>query len=88
MIYEEKTNIGVKPLGRMGVIPERIQEENAVFKEFIADCGVIGAVNNHGAVLKLRAAQIKYYEGNDKIYGTKRAVEMRKIYKSLNLACE
>lgn len=78
----EKTNLGVKPLGRGEEISEVVQFENNCLKEFKNELATIGYVNSPEAAAKYRNALVKYYDKINK--GV--AKNFRKICKSLNLS--
>lgn len=81
----EKTNLGVKPLGRGDVISPTIQAEIKALKEYGEETRAAGLVNNECAAKLHRIATVNYAEALDKIYKTKRADIYIKTYRELKL---
>jgi len=81
----EHTNLGVKPLGRMGVISATVEAETAALRAFGKETRAIGPVNNMTGARMLRIAQLKHCRRMDAIHGTKTEKAMAALFVTLKL---
>lgn len=78
----EKTNLGVKPLGRGNEASEVVAEENRIFSEFKNELKKVGVINSSEKAKELREVYLSYYDKAS----PNTAKSLRKVIKGLAMS--